>query len=267
MFLYKFFDYKYNIQGFSSDLFSIPHIIYIILGVILAILIGIFSRKINKDKLTLFLKILSIFVLCFEIVKITWESYYDIKTGQGFNKAGILPVYTCSLFIYTLLLSSFTKGKVREYSLSFLSTICLLSGFIGMIYCNGLNWYPFWTFGAFYSLFFHLAMFLVGVLLITSGYVKLEWRDIYRGWIPMLFLAFIAFPINYEYGGDYMLLYEAGGVPLYDKLAQFMAAHSLRWLFGMFMLVSYMILSTLVISIYKLVLYFINKKKATNVNE
>ena len=128
MFLYKFFDYKYNIQGFSSDLFSLAHIIYIILGVILAVVIGVFARKIKKDKLSIFLKVLSIVVVCFEITKMTWESYYDITIGGGFNKSGLLPLYTCSLFIYTLITSSFFEGKVRDYSLAFLSTICMLSG-------------------------------------------------------------------------------------------------------------------------------------------
>ena len=260
MFLYKFFDYKYNISGFDSDLFSANHIIYIILGVIAATVVGIFSHKFDMKKFGIYLKIVTIFVILFEIAKISWESYYDITTGRGFNKDGLIPVYTCSLFIYTMILQSFGKGKIKDYSLSFLTTISMVSGLIGMIYCNGLNYYPFWTFGAFHSLIFHFLMFSTGLLMLTSGYKKLEWKDIYRGWVPMVILAFFAIPMNYEYGGDYMQLSRASGVPLYEDLAKTMSAHNLKWLFSMFMLVSYMILSSLVVSIYKLVIFLKNKK-------
>ena len=259
IFLYRFFDYKYNISGFTSDLFSTEHIIYVILAVIAAILLGIFLRNVSHKKLAIFLKVLAITTLALEITKISWESYYDITTGRGFNRGGIIPLYTCSLFIYTLLLSSFGKGKVREYSLSFLSTICMVSGLIGVIYCNGLNYYPFWTFGAFYSLFFHASMLITGVIILSTGYYKLNWSDIYKAWIPMVFLAFIAIPVNYEYGADYMQIHEGSGVPLMSDLAKIMAAHNIRFIFVFLMLSSYLIISTIVVAVYKLVLYLINK--------
>ena len=164
---YKFFDYKYNIAGFQSDLFSVPHICYIVLAVIVTTLSAIFLRKISHKKVDIVIKVMGILSLILEITKITWESYYDITTGRGFNKEGLLPLYTCSLYIYTMLLAGFTKGKVKDVALSFLTTVGLLSGLIGVIYCNGLNYYPFWTFGAFYSLFFHFFMFYIGVMLVA----------------------------------------------------------------------------------------------------
>ena len=250
---YHFFDYKYNIEGFSSDFFSIPHIVYIILAFISVVVLMILLRKTNHKSLTIFLKVLSILMAVLELTKIIWESYWDISTGRGFNYGGILPLYTCSLFIYCLFFAAWGKGKAKDYSLAFLATICMTSGAIGVVYCNGLNYYPFWTFGAFYSLTFHYMMFLTGALLLSTGYKKLKWADIVYGWIPMVILALAAIPASYEYGADYMQIREGSGVPLFSSLATLLASINLRWVFSLIMLAAYMILSTVVVSCYKLV--------------
>lgn len=263
MLLYKFFDYKYNIEGFTSDLFSTAHIVYIFLAVVSVVIFSILFRNAEHKKIDIFLKVLSIFMAVMEIVKITWESSWDIKTGRGFNYGGLLPLYTCSLFIYTLLIVAWgKKGSVwREYSLSFIGTIGLLCGFIGVIYCNGLNWYPFWTFGAWYSLMFHYLMFATGVFVLATRFKKLEWKDIFRGWVPMLFLAFFSIPACYEYGADYMSIYSGDGVPLLENLAQALSSIHFRWVYTFIALCSYMIVSLIVVSIYKLVEYIISKNK------
>ena len=266
MFLYHFFDYKYNIPSFDSDLFSAPHIIYIILAIISAILVIIFRKKIKTDHFNLIFKILSIIIIALEISKMSFESYYDITTGRGFNKEGLLPIYTCSLYIYCMFLQAFFKGKLREYSLSFLTTIGMLAGLIGMIYCNGLNWYPFWTFGAFYSLFFHYAMFITGVIMLATRYVELDKRDIIKAWVPILIISFIALPVNSEYGADYMQIYEGSGVPLMSNLAKVLAAHKLRWLFSLIMIASYLILSSFVVGVYYLSTHLTNKKMQKAIN-
>ena len=250
---YGFFDYKYNISGFSSDLFSTAHIVYIFSVIIFSVLFGVLARNTAHKKISVFIKILSVLTVVLEITKITWESYYDITTGRGFNYFGILPLYTCSLFIYTLLGAAWGKGKFKDSCLSFLTTICMASGAIGVVYCNGLNYYPFWTFGAFYSLFFHSSMFFTGFLLIATGYKKLGWKDVYFGWLPMVALAVIAIPVNFIIGSDYMQVYEGSGVPLMSDLAKILASVGLRWLFSLIMLASYMILSAVVIAVYKLV--------------
>lgn len=258
---YHFFDYKYNIENFSSDLFSIPHIIFIVLSFIGVPIASILLRKVSHKKIDLFLKIYSILVVCYEIAKITFESYYDITTGRGFNTGGILPLYTCSLFIYTLLCVAWGKNKIKDYSLAFLTTIGMISGAIGIVQCNGLNWYPFWTFGAFYSLFFHFSMFFVGFFLLCTQYKKLDWKDIIKGWVPMLILALIAIPVNYEYSADYMQIYEGSGIPLFSTLAEKLASVNLRFIFTVIMLAAYTIVSAVAVCGAKLVYWIIYKIK------
>lgn len=250
---YGFFDYKHDIPDFHSDMFCTEHIVYIVLVYLLGFVGFAFIRKEDHGRISKRLKVFSILMVLFEITKITWESCHDIAHGFGFNYEGLLPIYTCSLFIYTLLAAAWGKGKVREASLSFITTVGLIYGAIGVVYCNGLNFYPFWTFGAFYSLFFHSAMFLTGTYLLITGYKRLEWRDSLLAMIPILLLAVIAIPVNYALGSDYMLLYSGGGVPIYEDLAQSLADRGMRFVYTIIMLVTHIPLGALVIAGYKAV--------------
>ena len=256
---YSFFDYKYNIEGFDSDLFSPMHIVYIIVVYVLGFALSYFFRNTKHQSISRGLKVLSLIMPILEISKIAWESYYDITTGQGFNYGGILPLYTCSLFMYALIGAAWGRGRLREYCLSFITTVGLLYGAVGVVYCNGLNYYPFWTFGAFYSLFFHSAMFVTGVFLLVSGYKRLEWADCLRAMIPILALAVIAVPFNYVYNhlansnADYMLLYSGGGVPIYQDLSEKLAQKGLRFVYTIIMLLTHIPLAALVVSAYKLI--------------
>lgn len=258
---YGFFDYKYDIPPRPSDLFSTPHIVYIAAVFLLGTLAAFMLRKTSREKITRFLKVMSVFSVVLEITKITWESAYDISRGFGFNFGGILPIYSCSLFIYTLIFAAWTRGRARDVSLAFLSTIGMLFGGIGVVYCNGLNFYPFFTFGAFYSLYFHSAMFITGMILLFTGYKKLSWRDVYRSFIPICLLSVVAIPVNYILGSDYMLLYSAGGVPLYEDLASFLAGKGLRFIFTGIMLLTHLPLSALIVGLYKLIAPAVRKTK------
>lgn len=246
---YHFFDYKWNIPGFQSDLFSTQHLIYIVLVFVLAPILACCLRKISREKIERLLKILAIATIVLEITKVSWESYYDITTGRGFNWEGLLPIYSCSLYIYTLFCAAFFKGRVKETALAFLSTIGMLFGGIGVIYCNGLNYYPFWTFGAFYSLYFHSAMFCTGLFLLISGYQKPSFRMVPLSFIPILLLSLVAIPVNYALGADYMSLYSGSSIPLYEDLAAFLASHGLRPIYTAIMLLTHLPLAALVVSV------------------
>lgn len=252
MYGYGFFDYKYNIPNFDSDLFCFWHIAYIALVYVLAFVLSYALRRADKRKITLFLRVLSIAVVLLEAAKISWESYYDITTGRGFNKEGLLPLYTCSLFIYTLLAAAWGRGRAREASLAFLTTISLLYGAIGVVYCNGLNYYPFWTFGAFYSLFFHSSMFMLGVFLLFTGYKELDRRDVWLSFIPIMLISLIAIPVDYILGADYMMVYSGSGLPLYEQLAAWLAERGLRPVYTLIMLLTHLPLAALIVGLYKL---------------
>ncbi|MBQ4424296.1 MAG: YwaF family protein [Lachnospiraceae bacterium] len=249
---YHFFDYKYNIPEFTSDLFCPAHLLYIGAVLILSFFITYQLRSTPHDTVRRVLKIQAVFTVLLEVCKITWESYYDITTGRGFNWEGLLPIYTCSLLIYTLPFAAREKGFARDCACKFLTTIGLLYGAVGVIYCNGLNYYPFWTFGAFYSLYFHASMYFTGLFLLMTGYQKLTWRDALEAAVPVLLLSAAAIPVNYILGSDYMMIYSGSGLPLYEALAAYLAARHLRFLYTVIMMLTHIPLAILVIGAYRL---------------
>ena len=250
---YHFFDYKYNIEGFTSDFFSEEHIAYIALAFTLTVFLCWLFRHTKHSTVDRLLKVMSIVMPVLEITKVTWESWWDVSTGRGFNWTGLLPIYTCSLFMYALLVAAWGKGRAREYCLSFITTVGLLYGAVGIVYCNGLNWYPFWTFGAFYSLFFHTSMFATGFFLLATGYKKLELNDAFKAMVPVLVLCVVTVPVDYILHTDYMMIWSGDGVPFYQELAGWLASMGLRPVYTAIMIITHIPLAMIVIGGYRTV--------------
>lgn len=268
MFLYGFFDYKYDLIGYESEIFSLKHIIFLIVGFVSLGFVAYFVRGAKKKNVEIFIRILAIFVTVLEVAKVSWESYFDVIRGNGLNFFGIAPIYTCSLLIYCSLIAGFAKGKAKDVCLTWLCTIGMMTGLITLFYPTGLNWYPVLTFGGMHTLLFHYGLVLCAVVCLASGYKKLEWKDIYIAMIPMLVLALVAIPVDYALKSDYMQIYDAAGVPVIQDFANLLASHGLRWLFTILMLSSYMILSSMVVAPYRLVTLLkmkSAKKKEVNV--
>ncbi len=216
---YSFFDYKYNISGYhGEDFSSLFRILYPVFSFILIFFLLRYIRKGRKD-ISGFLKILSVCLIIEEICKISWESYWDITTGQGFNAGGILPFETCSIFLYVLPVAAFGRGKAKRCALAWMSSIGVLSGFSYMLFPMVLKWYPFFSYGAFHSLIYHFMMVFTGLAAVISREIRVKREDTIYGFIPQLIMACIVIPLDYLFGWDYMLLRNASGIPLIEKLA------------------------------------------------
>lgn len=252
MLLYDFFDYKGFIEGYhGQDYFGLAHLIFMILATIAIVVICILCRNLKSEKFDLYLKVLSIVIPVLEVVKIVWESYWDIKTGAGFNWTGLLPLYTCSMFIYTLPLAAWCKGKVKEYAICWLATIGIFGGLTNFYLTNILHTYPFFTFATFMSLQFHFLMVITGLLIVVTKYKKIEWRDGLRGFIPLAIFSIIVIPIDYILKVDYMLYYYGSGAPILPDIANALGSVGLRWVYTIIMFVGYLGIAYLFVAIYK----------------
>ena len=86
---------------------------------VMIIVISILLRKTKRETKYNIYKFLSIFMTIFEIIKITYSTYFDLKNGFPFNWGGMLPLYTCSMILYFLPFVAWGKGKARDYSIAF----------------------------------------------------------------------------------------------------------------------------------------------------
>ena len=215
---YNFFDYKYNIAGYNGqDYGSIAQRLYLVISIILLIVLLFSFRKLKKEKVLIFIRVISIFITLLYITKTIWESIYDIRLFGSFN-TGLLPLDTCSLVMFAGLIAGFSHHKIKDYALAWLATGGVLGGIATMVILNALYYYPFFSFGAFYSMTWHFLMAFLGLLLIITKYIDLKYDLVLKGFIFHFLFSLIVIPLNYIFKWDFMMYRNMGSIPFFEDL-------------------------------------------------
>jgi len=268
---YGFFDYKYNIDYHGEDFDSFYRTGFIIFVLVSSFVLSYIFRKTKKENMIKYLKIISVVMTLLEVIKVTWESYFDITTGHGFNSSGVLSLETCSLFMYTSLVAGYTKcEKVRRSCICWLVTIGLVAGLSNTIFPQGLKWYPFFTFGAFHSLFYHYILVLTALLLIFNRFYDFEYKDIIRGFIPHLIFSIFVIILDYIMKWNYMLYRDPSAFPVVSLITDKLTLKGLYFINTIIVFIMFFVLDALFMSIYinsyKLI-DKINENKSLNIKE
>ncbi len=246
---YNFFEYKYNIEGYNGqDFGGFPQYLYLISSIIIIIVLLILLRKTKKDKVLKIIRVISVFLTLFYIGKTTWESVYDIKLNGSFN-TGLLPLDSCSIVMLAGLLAGFCKGKIKKYAECWLATGCIVGGIGAMIYLNAFKYYPFLSFGAFYSMIWHFLMLFLGLLLIVTKYVDYDYKTVINGFIFHLIISLIVIPIDFIYNWDFMMYLNLGGIPIFESVATNLTSNNLQFLNPILMLTLYFVAFNIVFAI------------------
>ena len=244
LFEYGFFDgpEELRAQGYSGEDRMSPRQ-FIVMGTffVLIVIISVLLRKAKKERLFSIYKFLVFFMPVLEIFKIAFSTYYDLKYGEPFNLGGILPLYTCSMILYFLPCVVWGKGWVKKTSEAFFASIGMAAGLSNFIYLSAAGWYPIFTFGGLYSVFFHGALVFVGMSLLITGQYTPSLKMAAEGMIPVLIFSIFVLPANYiiksipGYGYvDYMLLMDANG--FIPAVSDFFIEHHIQLLFSFLML-------------------------------
>lgn len=233
---YHFFDYKGDISGYNGyDYDHFGRWLYLILGVITIVTLLIVFHKAKRATVDKYLKIMSITMTSLYIIKTTWESIHDINHGLGFNLY-LLPFDTCSMLMFAGLIAGWAKGKLKEAGACWLATGGIVGGIATMMFLKALSYYPFFTFGAFYSMLWHVVMAFTGIWLLVTNYVKSDFRTILYGFIFHMAFSIIVIPFDYIMKMDFMMYYGAGGVPLIEGVADKLAEKNLRFITTLIMI-------------------------------
>ena len=246
---YNFFEYKYNIVGYTGqDYGGFAQKLYLIISVILMVILLVSLRKSSKEKVLKIIRGISIFLILFYIGKTTWESIYDIKLSGSFN-TGLLPFDTCSIPMLAGLIAGFGKGKIKKYAECWLCTGGIVGGFATMLFLNAFKFYPFLSFGAFYSMIWHFLMVFLGLLLIVTNYVDTDFKTVLNGYIFHVIISLIVIPIDFIFNFDFMLYKDLGGVPIFEGIASKLTSMNLQLLNPILMLILYFIAFNIIIMI------------------
>ncbi len=257
---YHFFDYKYNINGYTGqDYGGLAQYVYLIISVILLIVLLFIFRKYSKKRVLKIIRLVSIFLIIFYIGKTTWESFYDIKLTGSFN-TGLLPLDACSIIMLAGFISSFAKGKIKKYADSWIATGSIVGGIGTIVSLNAFKYYPFFSFGASYSMIWHFLMIFIGLLLIITNYVEISYKTVIRGFIFHLIISLFVIPIDYIFNFDFMMYKNLGSIPIFEDVGTNLINNGLGFINPLLMLLLYFIAFNIV---YGLAIV-INKYKLKN---
>jgi len=170
----------------ASGLFSVAHLVSSVTCLLLVALLVYLTRKASDRALKQITRVMAIVFCVLEIIKITFK----LLIGEGRYIDHYLPLFFCSLFIYSLFLCGFGKGKIYKTGCVFLSSGCAISGLLFLIFpTTSLPDYPFYHFISLHSMLFHSSMVYMGIMYMKKRYVRLD------GVAYLYYVCFVAVPI------------------------------------------------------------------------
>ena len=243
---YSLFEYKYNIPGYSGqDYGGTAQYLYLAVSALILVVLLVLLRKMPKKNVLKFIGALGIFLTVLDIAKITWESYYDIKIYGEFN-TGLLPFDTCSLIVPAALLAGFAKGRLQKIAECWIATGGIVGGFATMLFLKAFKYYPFFSFGAAYSMIWHFLMVFMGLLIIVTERSPIKFSLVTNGYLFHLIASAIVIPIDFIFDFDFMLYRDLGGVPFFEDIAAKLAESGKSFLNPLLMLILYFVSFSLI---------------------
>lgn len=228
IFLSKFFckENEYEPVG----MFSVGHIVTLIIFLLIVAFCAYKCRKIGKDKAIFLTKIIAIVVTVLEIIKIT----IAFINGEGDKLDHWVPLYFCSMFIYAAWLAGYAKGKIADLGRAFVGTGGIIAGLSFLIFpTTSFTMYPLFHYFCMYSMVYHSLMVFLGITYLLNGVVKIDKKSFIDYVIFCSILNILAIIVNslpiyihvdnvptsgynypYPYYTNFMFLKRAGNIPV-----------------------------------------------------
>lgn len=205
-----FFFFSPRGEGIPCGMFTLPHLLVLLLCII-SIIIGVkYTLKIKNENIYKIIKAIAIVVVILEIIKI----YYNFHYGYTYLDAWF-PLAFCSLFIYSIIMVGFFKGKIREMGMSFLVGGGILAGIAFLIFpTTSLMMHPIYHYLSIHSMLFHSLMAYLGIVC----YLKKMFVFNKKGYLSYIIFCLIfmicALIINKIYDCNMMFLKEPFNLPI-----------------------------------------------------
>ena len=187
----------------ACGMFTIGHFILIVITII-GIIISL-KKTVNKSKQEIkkIIKKMTLIVWICEIIKII----FNLCIGNLKKINEYIPLYYCSLLLYTGIMASFGKGKIKRIGEVFLAIGGIIGGITFIILpTTSISIYPMFHYLSLYSFFFHGTMVYLGLLINLTQYIIIEKKDIiyYSGLVGGI--CIIALIINKIFDSNLMFI-------------------------------------------------------------
>ena len=191
--------------------FKWDHFLFIALATIISIISAILLRKCQRKTIKIVLIAIWGTVVFIDVFK--WTIFYILVfnnyPGYEFSLDRMLPLHSCSLFMYVMPFALFSKNRyVVTAANSFLVTVNMIMGYITLfVGFAGKNTSVFSFFG-FHTLLYHALIFIAPLIMVVTGYYDLQRKDIKYGIVTFLMFAIVIWTFDAITGCDYMYIYD-----------------------------------------------------------
>ena len=223
-FLREFFrignEFHWEVAGFMSW----EHLTFVTslvaLMVVLAVVLGKKNRFADAKKKNHVLIWAAILIDGFELMKIIIFCADDPSAWRT-----MLPLFLCSIQLITIPLAAFSKGRIKDASLDFVSIFGLLGALLGT-YGAAQNYgcYPVLSFPNVVSGITHCISGFAALYILISGMASMSKKDIPFTLGILTFFCIAAYIANEKLDYNYMFLVRGDGTP-YDIFYNLVNGH------------------------------------------
>ena len=235
----------------ACGMFTLPHIISLILCVGAIILCVYLSRSISEKTLLLITRIMCIVYILWEVCKIIFK----FIIGDTYLDHWV-PLYYCSLFIYALIFLSFGRGRGYKLGEAFACGGCIVSGLAYLIIpATSLMDFPVYHFLSIHSMLFHSSMVYLGIMYIYKHRVDLNKKDYCYYSVFVGAFLLLSLILNSALNQNFMIIKNPVNIPIdfVNKIAS-----SLPWLYTVMAILLYLTVPFFAV---KLALFIIKRFK------
>ncbi len=137
--------------------------------------------------------------------------YYDAAAGASFffDWSSTLPLWPCSLFLYTAPFAIFGKGKLRKAACGYICTVGFVGGLVNFVYpATYISCYSCLSWAGLRTIFYHGSMVFTALTMLLSGYHSFKAESRGELLLPMVPVILQSIPANlmnlFVPGSDYM---------------------------------------------------------------
>jgi uncharacterized membrane protein YwaF len=250
---FGFGGYQRAAEGFMSwqHLVFVTSLVLIMIG--LAVFLGRRNRKQSEQQKNAVLIWAAVLIDGFELFKIVLLCF---RNEDPMNWLYNLPLFLCSIQLITIPLAAFSKGRVKEAALDFVSIFGILGALLGT-YGAGQNYgcYPVLSFDNVVSGITHCISGFASLYILISGMGSMKKENIVITFAILGFFCIAAYIANMAIDYNYMFLMRGDGTP-YDILYNLVGGHPVAYPVGV------VVLFLLYITGFYGIYYLVTKKKA-----
>ena len=250
---FGFGGYQREAEGY----FSWQHLTFVTCVMIVMVGLAVFFGLRNKNRSDAVknrvMIVSAILIDSFELFKIVM---FCIRANAPMDWIYNLPLFLCSIQLITIPLAAFSKGRVKEAALDFVSIFGLLGAVLGT-YLAGNNYscYPVLSLDNVVSAITHAISGFCALYILIAGMASMKKNNIFITFGILFFFGIAAYIANIFTDCNYMFLLRGDGTP-YDILYNLVGGHPVIYPIGV------MVLFVAYICLFYWIYFLIKSKKA-----